>query len=243
MSTNWEFFRRQIDGKPASILVNIGIADELPKMTFNKLIKIFIRLNNSNQDGLTTRDEANALDKIEDEINDKINENTTISVGRITHEQSREYFYYLSNLDDVDLIYSIFIENNYECRKMVSIDEDWDEYGQRLFPSDREWQEIQDRNVVESLKGHGDLLKDKREVDHYSYFKCKSDATGFINEIQKMGFTVKNLEQTDDNFVVHATRFECPSFPEITKSTLPLFDLSGKWNGDYDGWGCSVVKT
>lgn len=101
--------------------------------------------------------------------------------------------------------------------------------------------------ILAQLKSHGDNHSLARIVDHWVYFKSKTDLDNFIDEISKMGFVLLTEQIKDDekgyNYAVNIEREEKNIIREnIIRTVIELQMLVKKHNGDYDGWGCPIQE-
>ena len=81
----WSFYMTNIENKPASVYLNLGLYKLIPIKEKSSLCWISVKLNDKTENELTTNDESKILFEIEDKILEKINSNNSLYVGRITN--------------------------------------------------------------------------------------------------------------------------------------------------------------
>ncbi|MFI7919313.1 ribonuclease E inhibitor RraB, partial [Acinetobacter baumannii] len=79
---------------------------------------------------------------------------------------------------------------NYNYRFGYYSDPNWSTYFDYMYPSSEIMQIISNNAVIENLEKHGDSLEIARPVDHWIYFKNKSDQAIFLELIKPLGFEI-----------------------------------------------------
>ncbi|WP_447294730.1 ribonuclease E inhibitor RraB, partial [Acinetobacter baumannii] len=67
-----------------------------------------------------------------------------------------------------------------------------------MYPSPEIMQIISNNAVIENLEKHGDSLEIARPVDHWIYFKNKSDQAIFLELIKPLGFEIVQQNEIKD---------------------------------------------
>jgi len=104
---------------------------------------------------------------------------------------------------------------------------------------------IQDSKTVEALREAGDVAKIVRRIDHWSFFKAKSDAKKFIAWLEDEKFSLQDLRRTKPlagDWMVQFYRPDSPELYTINHITFQLRHKASELNGKYDGWETSVEK-
>ena len=63
---NWDFFMCRIDEKPSSIRANLALYDIAPIENYTKRIQLVVKMQNPTPEGLSSNEEFNTLNEIED---------------------------------------------------------------------------------------------------------------------------------------------------------------------------------
>ena len=146
--------------------------------------------------------------------------------------------------DTVTQAMSYFVNYTYEFGSRI--DSDWNVYQKLLFPNLKEWQIITNHHACDQLKEEGDNLRLPRAIEHKAYFKTTKDRDNFSKAIEEKKFQeqkqmeVPFRDETYYGLVFH--RIDAPFYYEIDALTMMLIDEIQTYNGEYDGWECSLVK-
>lgn len=247
MQEYWELYMKTIDGKIASVLVNVGISAELP--SDDKYFMGFIRLTmqTPNDKGLISEEEDAQLRFIEDKIEmESLRYRIGSYVGKIVSNGEMTFIYYLKHdFEWPDAVASAMKEfPDYRYEYGSKMDSEWEIYHKLLFPTPIEWQIIQNHKVCDHLKASGDSLHLPRAIEHKAYFETAEKRIEFISAIEEEGFKVKELMETGENTPIGLSfyRQDKPFYYDIDTLTLHLIDISVQYGGSYDGWESSVVK-
>lgn len=247
MSDTWDYYFLRVDDQPASIFLNLSAFERAPDAKLPHMAYLRLYMQVPREDGLSNQEEFDALMALEDHVTKALEGDGAAYVGRCTTNGCRDFFFYVAKPDDwaTRVARALDTYPEYEHDVGTREDEDWGLYFGYLYPSAMDMQTIQNRRVCEALENDGDALKTPRPIDHYAYFKTAAGAEAFANAAAAMGFDVRGRgEPTDthDEYGVHLTREDTPSYEHIDSITLPLFELAIDNEGEYDGWECPVVE-
>lgn len=84
----------------------------------------------------------------------------------------------------------------------------------------------------------GDDGSTPRDVHHVAYFDNKKDAKEFVKYVQSHGFRVEKSPEHDAVKFTHVAPVARPTFDEVVNT---LKEKVFEFNGQYDGWGCSII--
>jgi len=248
MADNWDFFLCRVDDKPASILVNLGLADEAPIERLPYMAYVQVRMKAPDPNGLSSQEESATMASIEDSLAGNLSdEGTAMYVGRNTSDGRRDFFFYIAQPrgweDRVRQAMQSF--QAYDFASGVHNEPNWQTYFQFLYPSEIDRLCIENRRVCQTLEQNGDALTQEREIDHYAQFPDAASRSSFIDKALKLGFAVHSTadpETSDGGFRIHLVRADIPGYANIDAVTVPLFGLAKEFGGSYDGWGCPLVR-
>jgi len=249
MSDNWDFYFANVNEKPASLFVDLGIHETAPDTEKPWLLWLHVYLSSPREDGLSTSEEAEVLWHIEDTLTSAISGSDTIPVGRITTDGRREFYFYGStdNKFPDAVAQSMTLFPNYKYDFGTQCDPQWTQYFELLHPSPRDRQCMINRHVIEQLQKQGDSLMRERTVFHWAYFADDTSRKQFVAAIRNLGFTIKRQDKVEDKtshfpLSVSFERVDHVDWNSINQITVELFDLANAYSGDYDGWETSVEK-
>lgn len=250
MSDHWDVYVANVNGAPASILVNLGVRDSVPDPSRPCLLWVFVILREPRDDGLSDSKEAPILQEIEDELSKAFKDNLRAEqVGHITTSGRCEFYFYGPRSGQLEQVVTDVLEKfpGYKHQHGAEDDPDWRHYVDVLYPSAEDWQQIQNRSVLQALQDEGDPLTRPRVVSHWSYFKSTADRNRFIAKAVGAGFKVADQSESDDPAAelrcgVMLERVDRVDWNSINKITLELFRLANELGGEYDGWETSIER-
>jgi hypothetical protein len=240
----WEFYFCAIEGRPASISLDLSLAERAPLADLPHLLCVRVQLNAPRPDGLSDGAEAPALYALEDALGRTAAELLGArQVGRITTSGHRELVYYARSLDRLQeaLDRGLSEFSAYRISFHTAEEPEWTMFRQVLMPGEAEWHWIMDRRVVDQLQQAGDDSAAPRPVDHYAFFPDRAAADRFTAELAGEGFDASIRRDDDGRFVVHALREDPVELPHIHPLVKRLRDRAAALGGQYDGWGAPVV--
>lgn len=249
MSNDWDFYMLRVDDKPASIMVDLGIAKSAPIKTHPVMGYLRTYLKHSHpKHRLSTDEEFQKLCDIGDTVDAVVEDSNGqhIYVGRNTNDGTRDFFFYTDSLTQLEAALSVVIQkfSDYEFETGGRDDENWGVYQDFLHPKPLDYQRIQSRRVCETLQNEGDDLTQSREIDHRVYFKKKADLKTYSKFVSELNFKITGTGRRKPLVGEHYVDFKRSDIPsQIDDVVDELYLKSVELNGDYDGWGCTVVKT
>lgn len=231
----------------AFILLNVGIKETIDKDAPKRLAKLQLKFKITTPNGLPAQEEFNELVAIERQLERFAKRNGDWYVGRITVAGQRRFYIYISVADH---LWSNFAdrsssETGYELSTEYRDDPEHNGYWQNLFPSNDDWQVINDLKVIEAAAKHGDDGSASRQVDHWIYFEDEAAAKSFVAWAQCDRFSLLSEESRlndDGSYCVRLTHNGSLSLGDITSHTLVLNRKAREFGGNYDGWETFIVK-
>lgn len=243
---DWNFYLTEIDGKKASIRLNLGLKKLIPIKEKPNLSWVSVKLNSPTENGLTSNEESEILFKIEDNLLDKISSKNALHIGILTIDGYRNFYFYSKNTEVFKTEAEKFSKgySNYEILVHSKEDKNWDSYHD-TYPNERDFQSISNRSVLENLEKNGDNLSKAREVFHWIYFSNEIERKKYIDEVLKENFEVVEENYDKDielSFGLQIKRVDYVDYNNIDEYTLYLWQLAKNYNAEYDGWETSVEK-
>ena len=249
MQEYWENYLKSIDGHEAIVSFNAGISDGVPHQEFRYVGFVKIILKNKTKDGLITKDESSDISFIEDQIEmESLRWRTGQYIGRIISNNEVNFIYYLKlDFEWSNTVFSAMKKfDDYKYEYGSRIDTEWDVYKKLLFPTVKEWQSIVNQHACDNLKKQGDNLDIPRAIEHKVYFTSKEKRMNFIKTIKLKDFLIQKESETPfKNRIMYGVSFykidKC-LYPIINKRTLDIINICNQYDGQYDGWECSLTK-
>lgn len=246
MSDDWDFYALRVDDQPASIFLDLGIAQDVPVRTHPHMAYLRVVMRQPRPDGLSSQDEYETLIAIEDQVIPKIQEAAAaIFVGRNTTAGNRDFLFYVADTARFETVAAsamqLFPAYTFETGSRE--DAEWAIYRDFLYPAPDDMQRIQNRRVVINLEQNGDDPSKPRQIDHMVYAPDRTVQQAIITYIMAEGFTLIKADTSPDeqgNYSVNFERSDAPA--DIDAIVLPLFHRVTELGGDYDGWGCVILS-
>jgi len=248
MQEYWESYVKPIEGKKAMVAFNANVADGVPHPEYMYVGFVKIKLKNPKEDGLVTKDESDDIGFVEDRLEmESLRWRSGKYIGRIISNGEVTFIYALKlDFEWSNTVSEAMKHFDYEYEYGSRQDMEWEVYQKLLFPTIKEWQLIANRHSCRSLIEQGDALEKPRAIEHKAYFYSEDERKNFTQAIEKEGFLFsKNTQRVfrdQDIFGVEFYRLDKPFYYDIDQITLALIDKAEQFNGNYDGWECSVVK-
>jgi Family of unknown function (DUF695)/Regulator of ribonuclease activity B len=248
----WEAYFAQHGDTLVSTVVDLGLYPFAPERSMPYHIRLALTLQDTARDGFTSKAEAPAIEKVQNNITG-IFDNTggILRVGVATANGTRTlHFYSRRARVDTALLNTAFIfyPQYRGYRLTINQDSTWSYYRTQLYPDARERQKIQNTRNIKDLVLNGDRLTYTRPVDHFILFASEKDAKAFAKKVKKEAFVQVSLEQDTASAVagkiwaLRLSRVDAVSPVAVDAYTLKLWELAPSYNGAYQGWQTVVVK-
>lgn len=247
MVENWKFYFCNVNGKYASISLNLGLWPDVPMADKPWLLWVWIYLLSPGDTGLTSSSEAPVIWEIE-----KVLEHALASVcdaihcGRITTDGRRELYFYGKNKRGFEKAVKSVMSSfgQYKFDLDAQKEADWNQYLNVLYPSDEDRQRISNMDLLDVFTKKGDTLESPREVNHWIYFSREVDRELFTQMILQRGYQKEALPDRLENefpLGLRAMRMQSITLSAINETVIELFRLARAANGSYDGWEAEVI--
>lgn len=246
MSDQWIFFPCQMGEHSASVFFDYGIRDSIDTIAPRQLLMVRVAFKRPRPDGLPANDEFQRLTALEDGLQALVQQQESIYVGRITVDRHRHFYIYTSHSEAEwsPRLGALGDGHGYPLASVLKLDDTHSGYWQGLFPTDDDWQVIQDLGVIEALQKQGDDGTASRCIDHWAFFPAQSVAEAFALWASERGYGAATTDITDDGkFRVRFSHEGTVRLPDITSHTIALRRRASELGGDYDGWETPLCKT
>ncbi len=245
MTDHWLYFPCRIGDDLAFIFYDHGRRETIDSLAAPNLLRVRLALQAPHENGLPTEQESGSLTAFEDAFQQVVSESGGNYVGRLTTAGTREFLAYVGDGESVwaERLRTFPSDHGYPLDVTVEADPEKRGYWDELFPSDHDWQVIQDLKVIDTLAESGDDLGLARRIDHWATFSNKAKALAFQAWAQREGFSVEGILDPDDEDEAYAVRLHhvgTPRVEDISQVTIRLADAAKEQGGEYDGWETSV---
>ena len=235
---------------PAVIRVNLALRDFEYTANYPNRLHLQILYKNANDIGFPTREEGEYVYSIEDAVEEIVEQHGDMLVGVVKCDERVRIFAYTKNeLGYYDEISAMMSEKfpDYAYTLAVVEEPDWELYFHALYPDRYEYQSIMNMRLIEKIESHGDSMV-PRVLEHCLCFTTEENGEAFLAKVMEDGFIKLSSENLTDNEDIDK---EYPyelvigredDFENIDGIVWYLMDLAEEFDGDYDGWGCNIVK-
>ena len=235
---------------PAVIRTNLALRDFEYTANYPNRLHLQILYKNADDNGFPTREEGEYVYSIEDAVEEIVEQHGDVLAGVVKCDERARIFAYVKNeLGYYDEISAMMSEKFPEYAYTLAIVEepDWELYFQALYPDRYEYQSIMNMRLIEDIKSDGDSMV-PRVLEHCLHFKTEENGEAFLAKVMEDGFIKLSSENLTDNEDIDK---EYPyelvigredDFEDIDEIVWYLMDLAEEFDGDYDGWGCHIVK-
>lgn len=241
MSDNWDFYALRVDGEPASIFLDMGIAQDPPRSIYDHMGYLRIQMIRPRDDGLSSQEEFDDLIVLEDAVVAEITAGgATIYVGRNTSHGNRDLHFYTRDPATFEAAAAAAMKAfpAYSWDSGTRADPEWKSYFGFLYPSPDDRQRMANRAVLRALSDRGDRSDLPREIDHLAVFASHQARETFAVFVSERGFTLTDRSDDDGAFRLYFVRSERPD--QIDETTIELDAAARDRGGEYDGWGCEI---
>ncbi len=245
MTENWKPYLCNVNDKLASILVDLGLREIAPISSKPWLLWTWVYFKSPRADGLSDGKEAPTLYKIEDALALCVERACkAIPCGRITTEGRREFYFYGETKEGFHKAVEAAL-TGFQYRFSAGHQEDplWEEYLNVLYPSPENLQRISNMDLLDVLKAKGDVLTVAREVQHWMYFDSERSRSLFRDAVAVAGFRIvsESDSQAELPYGISVARTQSIDQRSIDHTVMELWNLSRRFDGEYDGWETPII--
>ncbi len=245
VSGQWEQYFAQWEGRPGSMLVDMGVRATAPLDDYPYLVSVGVAYEQCNDQGFPDTTTYQELTDISDKLFGYMDIQTTCRlVGTFTHDCRRLDYYYLKDTVAVrDFLIKFFSTNGEEYEALVNIkyDPEWNHYLNFIYPDLYIREYLMNADVINQLVAQGDDINKPRRIEHWAYFETEADRDRYRLIVLERGFKEETQGREGDQYYYHFSRRDHIEPEYITELTVHLQTEAQQLNGTYDGWE-SVVK-
>lgn len=246
MEQEWMAYESLKFDMPVTVILVDGLVEEGLHHSYPYAMKILLKLQQPNEQGLPELEELDSLNDQEEFALNVWEKEGFIYAGRLTGNGERSIILYAKSEDQLDILKSsaeeAFSGYNLEVSRVVE-ESPWDFYLETLMPDAFEIQLMNDSEIIEQLEQNGDAGIAVRRVDHWSYFPTSETAKIYKKFLEENEFVIEEVAEQPDEDGVYLVQFYKDDQPaEISDTTLLLLQEALELNGDYDGWETAVIQ-
>lgn len=247
MSANWDSYLCAVDGKPASILVDLSLWDAAPMADYPLLGHARFEIAAPDSYGFPGEREYERLADEEERLAEALcRDGLCVHAGRSMSAGHFDCFFYLRRESSRAWLERVR-ELSEGAEAGVGEDPAWDCYRAFLYPDEGALLAICNRRACDDLAQQGDDPEQSRIVEHLAEFAAETDALAFSRALRDMDFSVSAPVRGEDGEPdrgqhPYAVRFTRPDRPaDMDEITASLAELAAGHAGRYRGWSAPVV--
>jgi uncharacterized protein (TIGR01619 family) len=248
VSNNWDSYLCNVNDQLASIRVDLGIRPEIPDRERSWLLWVWVYFKQPRPDGLSSSEEFDKLSSLEDALRIAIEQKSGgLLSGCITTSGRREFYFYAPNPDRFEetVRATVSLAHDYKFDCDTQEDPGWSQYLNVLYPSEEQRELIENRRLMDLMRGKGDRLEGIRDVSHWARFLNRSDRMVFIDAVRAIGYRIEREYENSDGecrYGVCISRSQDMGARSVDDAVIQLFRASKSANGEYDGWECQLMS-
>jgi len=234
----WAVYPGFVDDVFAMYFVDVAACDNAPVTALPIRFDALLLLAATDDEGMPSGSELRMVQQLDDALTRRAGRLGGAYIGRVLSAGTARFTCYLPELPATQLS----LGEDRPVQVTVEADPEWSYALQRLAPDASQRHIVDDLGVVNALVERGDALRKPRPVDHTGYFDAEAAARSAAAELDRHGFLVSVGAGGDRQYVLEATRTDPVDPPEVHKLTWTVRDVIERHGGQYDGWGCPVVR-
>lgn len=244
MDDIWYTFPATMGEDQAWITYNHGYADVSEADSRQQALRVRLAIKQPTDYGMPTNEEFPHLSAVDEALDELLTAEGAVYVGRVTVGGLR-YFYFYCDADEATispLIAQVAESSGYPLQYLYEHDKDKQNYWEDLFPTDDDWQVIQDLKVLDALAEAGDIADTEREIRHWAYFPTRAGCDAFASWVNAGQYQLlyQGKDAEGDELLVNFSHIGSVNLWDITAHTVNANRKARELGGRYDGWETSV---
>lgn len=241
----WETYFADIDGRVASIGVDMSAARELADLDAPNLLKVQYVLRQADEDGLPTLGEEEIIADLRDELINWIGALNGRCVGEVSGNGLHSWFFYVPcGWNEVaTLLHRIALRKQVALGAEMMADAMHRVYHEALLPTAEELRRTRNIEQLADMAALGDDASRERPVEHTVLMDNSVQAHAFAEWARRNGFMVSSLLPPPNGEGLHQIIFRrnMPLHAELLDSDTHLIaEEAQRLGGIYDGWRAEV---
>ncbi|MFN3608510.1 MAG: DUF695 domain-containing protein [Hyphomonas sp.] len=243
----WRVYFADMGGQTASIVFNDGIASRINELPLAHAMKIRVPLLAPRADGLTTKEEAAVLGRLDERLAEIIRAEGGEYLGRVTNKGARWMLALIPPhpREMEAALQAAAAAEGYAPEIHVEPDPGKAVYWQDLYPSEDDRQVMVDMEVQAVLREQGDRPEKSRRINHWIYFRDEEVAQrfgGWAAEQAYQNITITPPEADGAPlWRVQMAHEGTLQLEDISRHSLAIGRQARDTGGHYDGWETQVT--
>lgn len=231
-------------GKPAEVLVDLGVETVTPAPGYHFQCSFLLTLKEPDSTGLRDLKDPQLLEQIEERLATSMRWSKGVYFGRVTSSGYRDYYFFLPDSSTFRAKCNRVMQDfpGYSYKMQIEHDPYWFNYF-NIYPDEYTLQIQYNQDKVKDLVAKGDSLSQPRVLQHFANFPTERDRQRFERDLSWKGFYVVGLGENpgDLPYGILFSKKQSMEPEKLEETTLLLVDLAMQNGGYYDGWICEPV--
>ncbi|GAA3517048.1 DUF695 domain-containing protein [Actinocatenispora rupis] len=233
---DWQTFPGRVDSEDAMLHADLAAVRLAPVEELPVRLTVRVALAATRPDGSPDRETAHQLYVFEDKLAGEVAKRTGGQyVGRVIAGGACTFVCQLPAEPG-----ELKLPGPFTPELTTTDDPDWSYVRAVFTPDPAAEQRSYNLPLVRALVSRGDRAEQPRPVEHSAHFAEQKQASAAGAELGKLGYRVTASVDPDGSATVTATR--AVPLTEIDEATVQVLTVVRANGGDYDGWGCDLVR-
>lgn len=245
MRDRWIGFPGQVGERPGFVTFNDGISKEINTLPFTNFVSFRVHFDAPDPDGFPPKAENHRLRQFEEDLMESLHGERGVMVGRVTTDGHRSLHFYTELPVDAcfELADEVSRTSGYEVLVAHEHEPDHRSYWDLLYPDDDSWQVIKDRVIEDSLRHAGDPLLEPRDIEHRAHFASAAGRDAFAAAVAQLA-ECTSVGANPEESLPYMIELRHHGIPDHTihRVTIGLSRAARAHQGEYEGWGTSVLQ-
>ena len=246
---SWLVYMSEVEGAPATVVVNEGIAPVLQAFLPAQEVVLVLTFAQTRPDGFPVSAELETFYVLDDALFAFLADSDAEYLGRVLSAGTARMHLLVPVGADVaplgKALEDICARHGFACMMTITQGDPLDSYQRVLQPTVAERARLADEDVLRALAEQGDDAQAMREVMHWAYFPTLPKASAFAAWIKQAGYRLEERLTHAGEELPHMVRFahQGTMIPDyILTHTGRLATQAEKLGGVYDGWETQVIR-
>lgn len=234
---NWQTFPGRVDDIDVMLHADLGAVAAAPVEGLAVRLTVRVELAATRPDGSPRGETAHQLYELEDRLAAEVAKHASGRyVGRVVGGGECVFVCQLPGPPG-----SLKLGSGPLTPVLEHVDDPEWQYVRRAFtPDPAAAQRGYNKPLVAALVARGDRTDVPRPVQHSAHFAEQAAATAAGAQLADLGYQVSAVPGADGDVEMTATR--ALPLTEIDESSVAVLSVVRAQGGDYDGWGCDLVR-
>ncbi len=234
---DWQTFPGQVDGVDAMLHVDRAALARAPVDELGVRLMVAVDLGSTRPDGSPRGETAHQLYTLEDKLAVEVDRRAGgVYVGRVISDGRCVFVCQLPAPPG-----ELKLGSGPLTPRLSHVEDPEWRYVREVFtPDPVAEQRSYNRPLVRALVARGDRTDRPRPIEHSAHFAEQPSATRAGAELGRLGYRVSASPDAEQGCTLTAVRLQ--PLDDIDESSIAVGRIVREHGGDYDGWGCELIR-